>query len=46
MSGSGMMTGDDGSDEGLAIGQPGTRMGSSQLMVGGKITKQLMVMVR
>ena len=32
--------------EGLAIGQPGARMGSSRLIVGGKITEQLMVAVR
>ena len=42
----GMTTGDDGCGEGLAISQPGTRMGSSRLMVGGKVTEQLMVTVR
>ena len=41
----GTTTGDAGSGEGLAIGQPGTRMGSSQLIVGGKITERLMVAV-
>ena len=45
MSSSGMTTGDDGSGEGLAIGQLRTRMRPSRLMVGGEITKRLMVVV-
>ena len=42
----GMTTGNNGSGGGLAKGQPGTRMGSSRLMVGGKVTERLMVAVR
>ena len=42
----GTMTGDAGSGEGLAIGQPGTTMGSSRRIVGGKISERLMVAVR
>ena len=41
----GMTAGDDGCSEGLAIGQPRTRMRPSRLMVGGKITERLMVVV-
>ena len=41
----GRTTGDDWCSEGLAIGQPRARMRPSRLMVGGKITERLMVVV-